>query len=156
MARRKLQVKREVGPDPKYGSVMVTKFINKLMWAGKRTTAAGAFYESLDVIGKKTGEDPLKIFQKAIDNIKPMVETRSRRVGGATYQVPMEVRNERQLSLAIRWLVEYARDRAGKGIVEQLAGEILDAAGEKGNAFKKREDVHKMAESNRAFAHYRW
>ena len=156
MARRKLQIKREVVADPKFGSVMVTKFINKLMWQGKRTTAARAFYDALDMIAKKTGEDPLKIFSKAVDNVKPVVETRSRRVGGATYQVPMEVRHERQTSLAIRWLVEYARERAGKGITDQLAGELLDAASEKGGAFKKREDVHKMAESNRAFAHYRW
>ena len=156
MARRKLHITKITAADPKYGSTLVTKFINKLMWDGKRGTAAGAFYESLDIIAKKTGEDSLKIFQKAIDNVKPVVETRSRRVGGATYQVPMEVRFERQTSLAIRWLVEYARARAGKGIVDQLAGEILDAASEKGSAFKKREDVHKMAESNRAFAHYRW
>jgi small subunit ribosomal protein S7 len=156
MPRKKRVIHKEVLPDPKYHDTLVTLFINNLMKRGKKSTAETIFYDAVTIVEQKTKQPGIDGFKQALNNIKPVLEVRPLRVGGATYQVPMEVRFERQTSLAIRWLVEYARARAGKGIVDQLAGEILDAASEKGSAFKKREDVHKMAESNRAFAHYRW
>ncbi|QJA05743.1 30S ribosomal protein S7 [Thermosulfurimonas marina] len=157
MPRRGPVPKREVLPDPKYGTVLVAKFINCLMRDGKKSVARKIFYGAMDLLAKKSGgEDPLQIFEKAVENVKPLMETRSRRVGGATYQVPMEVRPERQQSLAIRWIIQAARARSEKTMVERLANELWDAYNERGAAIKKKEDTHRMAESNRAFAHYRW
>jgi len=156
MPRKALVRKRDIQPDPVYGSVLVSKFINKIMYDGKKSTAEAAFYGALDIVKEKTGDDPLKVFQKALDNVKPIIEVKSRRVGGATYQVPVEVRAERRLSLAIRWMIDYARSRSEKTMRDALAGEILDAAANRGSSIKKREDTHRMAEANKAFAHYRW
>jgi len=157
MPRRGPVPKREILPDPKYNSVLVAKFVNCLMRDGKKNVARKIFYGALDILKEKAkGEDPLKIFEKAVENCKPLFETRSRRVGGATYQVPMEVRPERQLSLAIRWLIQAARERSERTMMERLANELWDAYNERGAAIKKKEDTHRMAEANRAFAHYRW
>ncbi len=156
MPRRRGIPKREVLPDPVYNSPLVAKFVNALMWGGKKSTAEGILYSAFDKIKEKSQEDPLKIFKKAVDNIAPKVEVKSKRVGGANYQVPVEVTAARRNALAMRWLVQYARGRGEKTMVDRLAGEILDAAQAKGNSVKKREDVHRMAEANRAFAHYRW
>ncbi|MEK6556164.1 MAG: 30S ribosomal protein S7 [Bdellovibrionota bacterium] len=157
MSRRKGAVKREVNPDPIYNDLTVTKFVNRIMIQGKRSTAQGLFYGALDEIKVKiTAEDPMSVFRKALENCKPSLEVRSRRVGGATYQVPCDVRPSRRLSLAMKWLVGYARDRGEKTFSARLAGEILDAYNNRGNAIKKREDVHKMAEANKAFSHYNW
>jgi small subunit ribosomal protein S7 len=157
MPRRRVAAKREVLPDPIYNSMMVTKFINSLMWGGKKTVAEGIFYEAMTQIHGKTQEDPLKVFKKAMDNVKPKVEVKSRRVGGSTYQVPIEVdQKTRGNSLAIRWLISYSRGRGEKTMVDRLAGEILDAANNRGNAVKKKDDTHRMADANKAFAHYRW
>jgi small subunit ribosomal protein S7 len=157
MPRRRVAAKREVLPDPIYNSTMVTKFINSLMWGGKKTVAEGIFYEAMTQIQGKTQEDPLKVFKKAMDNVKPKVEVKSRRVGGSTYQVPIEVdQKTRGNSLAIRWLISYSRGRGEKTMVDRLAGEILDAANNRGNAVKKKDDTHRMADANKAFAHYRW
>ncbi len=157
MPRRRVAARREVLPDPKFNSTMVTRFINGLMWEGKKTLAENIFYGAMDTIQKKTQEDPLKVFKKAIDNVKPRVEVKSRRVGGANYQVPIEVDPKtRGNSLAIRWLVSYSRNRGEKTMTEKLAGEILDASNNRGNAVKKRDDTHRMADANKAFAHYRW
>jgi small subunit ribosomal protein S7 len=157
MSRRKGAVKREVNPDPIYNDLTVTKFVNRIMIQGKRSTAQGLFYGALDEIkGKITTEEPMAVFRKALENVKPSLEVRSRRVGGATYQVPCDVRPSRRLSLAMKWLVGYARDRGEKTFSARLAGEILDAYNNRGNAIKKREDVHKMAEANKAFSHYNW
>jgi small subunit ribosomal protein S7 len=156
MARRKRAQKREVTPDPVYKDIMVTKFINKLMLDGKKSLAETIFYKSMDYIQEKVGENPLAVFKKALENSRPLLEVRSRRVGGATYQVPMEVPHDRSYSLAMRWLVGSARSRKEKTMIEKLAGEILDAYNQRGAAVKKREDTHKMAEANKAFAHYRW
>jgi len=156
MPRRREVPKREVLPDPVYNSPLVAKFINTLMWDGKKAVAEGILYKALDMIKDRTQEDPLKVFKKAIENLQPKVEVKSKRVGGANYQVPVEVNAARRTALAMRWLVNYSRDRGEKTMVDRLAGEILDAAGGKGNAVKKREDVHRMAEANKAFAHYRW
>ncbi|MBI3649668.1 MAG: 30S ribosomal protein S7 [Acidobacteria bacterium] len=157
MPRRRVAAKREILPDPKYNSTMVTKFINSIMLQGKKSVAEHIFYDAMDILNKKTQEDPLKIFKKAVDNVKPRVEVKSRRVGGSTYQVPIEVdAKTRGNSLAIRWLVSYSRNRGEKTMVERLAGEILDAANNRGNAVKKKEDTHRMADANKAFAHYRW
>ncbi len=149
-------MEREVLPDPVYNSVLVTKFINKVMLDGKKSTAARFFYGALEMIEKKTGEDPLKVFKQAVENVKPQVETKSRRVGGATYQVPVEVNPRRQLSLSLRWLVNATRARSERNMKERLAAELMDAAATRGAAIKKKEDVHRMADANRAFAHYRW
>ncbi len=149
-------MEREVLPDPVYNSVLVTKFINKVMLDGKKSTAARAFYGALEMIEKKTGDDPLKVFKQAVENVKPQVETKSRRVGGATYQVPVEVNPRRQLSLSLRWLVNATRARSERNMKERLAAELMDAAATRGAAIKKKEDVHRMADANRAFAHYRW
>lgn len=157
MPRRRVAERREVLPDPIFNSEMVTKFINSLMWQGKKTVSEHIFYNALEDIRKKTGEDPLKIFKKAVENVRPRVEVRSRRVGGATYQVPVEVDQRRRgNALAIRWLVNYSRTRGEKTMVGRLAGELIDASNNRGNAVKKREDTHRMAEANKAFAHYRW
>ncbi|HEY0322364.1 MAG TPA: 30S ribosomal protein S7 [Pyrinomonadaceae bacterium] len=156
MPRRRVAERREVLPDPVYGSPLVTKFINGVMWDGKKSTAESIFYGALQQIGDKTGEDALKVFKRAIDNVKPTVEVKSRRVGGSTYQVPIEVHQERRGSLAIRWIVQYARSRGEKTAMDRLAGELLDAANNRGNAVKKKEDTHRMAEANKAFAHYKW
>ena len=157
MPRRREIPKREVPPDPLYQSPLVTKFISTVMSDGKRSTAARILYKSFDIIKEKTNDDPLKVFKKAIDNVKPSLEVKSRRVGGSNYQVPVEVNPNRRLSLAMRWLVGYSRTRAdGKTIEERLANELLDASNLRGGAVKKREDTHRMAEANKAFAHYRW
>ena len=157
MPRRRVVSKREIPADPLYQSALVTKFINTVMSHGKRSTAERIFYKSFDIIKEKTGDDPLKVFKKAIDNVKPSLEVKSRRVGGSNYQVPVEVNPTRRLSLSIRWLVSYARSRGdGKTMQEKLANELLDAANLRGGAVKKREDTHRMAEANRAFSHYRW
>ncbi len=148
--------KREVLPDPKFNDKVVAKLINKLTSDGKKSKAESILYGALDVIEEKTKTEPLKVFKKALDNIKPVLEVKSRRVGGATYQVPVEVRPDRKLSLALRWLVNYSRDRNEKSMCEKLAAELIDASNNKGGSVKKKEDVHKMAEANKAFAHYRW
>lgn len=156
MPRRRVVAKREILPDPVYNSPLVAKFVNTLMWDGKKSVAEGILYRAFNTIKDKTQDDPLKVFKKAIENVQPKVEVKSKRVGGATYQVPVEVNAARRVALAMRWLVTYARDRGEKTMIDRLANEILDAAAGKGNAMKKREDVHRMAEANRAFAHYRW
>ncbi len=156
MPRRREVPKREILPDPVYNSPLVAKFVNTLMWDGKKAVAEGILYGALDKIKAKSEEDPLKIFKKAIENLQPKVEVKSKRVGGANYQVPVEVNASRRVALAMRWLANYARDRAEKTMVDRLAAEILDAAASKGNSVKKREDVHRMAEANKAFANYRW
>jgi small subunit ribosomal protein S7 len=157
MPRRREIPKREPPADPIYNSGLLTKFINTVMRGGKRSTAERIMYKSFDIIKDKTGDDPLKVFKKAIDNVKPSLEVKSRRVGGSNYQVPVEVNPNRRLSLSIRWLVGYARSRGdGKTMEEKLANELLDASNLRGGAVKKREDTHRMAEANKAFAHYRW
>ncbi|MCS7215785.1 MAG: 30S ribosomal protein S7 [Thermodesulfovibrio sp.] len=156
MPRRGFVPKREVLPDPKYQSKLVSKLINVVMEDGKKSISEKICYGAFEIIKEKTGQDPLKVFKQAIENIKPVLEVRPRRVGGATYQVPMEVRPNRRLSLALRWLATYARQRKEKTMKERLAGEILDAYNNVGSSIKKREETHKMAEANRAFAHYRW
>ena len=156
MSRRHAAEKREVLPDPKFGDVVLTKFTNSLMLKGKKSVAERIVYDAFDIMEKKTGQDPLKMFHEAIDNVRPSVEVRSRRVGGATYQVPIEVRHDRRQALAIRWLVELARKRSEKTMTERLSGELMDAANNRGAAVKKREDTHRMAEANKAFSHYRW
>ena len=157
MPRRRVIAKRELLPDALYQSPLVTKFINTIMSAGKRSTAERILYQSFDLIKERSGDDPLKVFKKAVDNVKPSLEVKSRRVGGSNYQVPIEVNPNRRLSLSIRWLVSFARSRGdGKTMEEKLANELLDAANLRGGAVKKREDTHRMAEANKAFAHYRW
>jgi small subunit ribosomal protein S7 len=156
MPRRKRAEKRIIEPDPRYNDYEVAKFVNKLMWDGKKTLAYRIFYTAMDIIKEKTNQDPLNVFKKALNNVKPKLEVRPRRVGGATYQIPMEVPAHRSLSLAIRWMVESARSRKGKPMALRLVDEILEAARGEGPSVKKKEDTHKMAESNRAFAHYRW
>ena len=157
MPRRREVPKRDVPPDLLYGSPLVTKFLRTIMYSGKRSTAEGILYGSLDIIKERTGDDPLKVFKKAIDNVKPALEVKSRRVGGSNYQVPIEVNQNRRMSLSIRWLVNYARRRGdGKTMCEKLANELLDASKLRGASVKKREDTHRMAEANKAFAHYRW
>jgi small subunit ribosomal protein S7 len=156
MSRKGQTPKRKINPDPKYHDKLISKLVTKLMMGGKKSVAEGIVYGAFDMIQKKQNEDPMKIFKQALDNLKPVLEVRSRRVGGATYQVPVEVRPERRVSLGLRWLVLYSRERGEKTMRERLAGEILDAYANRGASIKKREDVHKMAESNRAFAHYRW
>ncbi len=156
MPRRKRAEKREIPGDPKYNDYEVAKFINKLMWDGKKSIAYKIFYTAMDIIKERTKEDPLVVFKKALNNVKPRLEVRPRRVGGATYQIPMEVPPHRSLSLTIRWIIESARARKGKPMALRLVDEILEAAQGQGPSVKKKEDTHKMAESNRAFAHYRW
>ncbi len=156
MPRRRVAAKRDVLPDPVYSNVLVTKFINGVMLQGKKSTAEKIFYSAMTRVAEKLGEEPMKIFKRAIDNVKPQVEVKSRRIGGATYQVPIEVSSERRNTLAIRWIVSYARNRGEKSMEEKLVGEIMDAASNRGNAVKKKEDTHRMAEANKAFAHYRF
>src|SRR5688572_17895633 len=156
MPRRREVPKRKITPDPKYRDRMVAKFTNVVMLEGKKFTAEGIVYGSFDVISSRYKEDPIEVFRKALDTVKPRVEVKSRRVGGATYQVPVEVRAERRMALAMRWLVSYSRERGEKTMVERLAAELKEASEGRGNAVKKREDVHKMADANKAFAHYRW
>lgn len=156
MPRRREVSKREINPDPKYGSKMVARFINNLLRKGKKSTAERIFYGAIDIIADKTREDPLKVFEKAMEQAKPMVEVKSRRVGGSTYQVPVEIRPDRRNALSIRWLINYAQGRGEKGMQAKLAGELMDAANGRGASVKKREDTHRMAEANKAFAHYRW
>jgi len=156
MPRRRRVDIREVQPDPVYTSTLVEKFVCSMMWAGKKTVAEKSFYRSMDLIRERTGDDPLKVFKKAVENAKPLLEVKTRRVGGANYQVPIEVPQNRRTSLAIRWIITNARSRAEKGMPEKLANEINDAANLRGGAIKKRDDVHRMAEANKAFAHYRW
>jgi small subunit ribosomal protein S7 len=156
MPRRSTVEKREVLPDPVYNSRLVTKFINNVTRQGKKTTAERIFYGALSLIEDRSGDDPVKVFKRAVENTRPHVEVKSRRVGGSTYQVPVEVSPERQQSLAIRWLIGFASSRHEKTMTEKLAGEFLDAASNRGGAIKKRDDTHRMAEANKAFAHYRW
>ncbi len=156
MPRKGFVARRQIAPDPIYGSELVQKFISSMMWDGKRAAAQCIFYGALEQIAKKTNDDPVKIFKKAVENCKPVLEVKTRRVGGANYQVPVEVNPFRRQSLAIRWLISYARNRAGKSMLEKLSEELMDAANGRGGAVKKKEDVHRMAEANKAFAHYRW
>jgi len=148
--------KREVAADPIYASTLVTKFVNAMMWGGKKSTAQGIFYESMSQLQQKGGDEAIKLFKKAVENTKPLLEVKSRRVGGANYQVPIEVNADRRTSLAIRWLITYSRGRGEKGMVDKLTNELLDTANGRRAAIKKKEDVHRMAEANKAFAHYRW
>jgi len=156
MPRRREVPKRDVLPDPKYNSKLVAKFMNNVMRRGKKSLAEQVFYGALDLIEQRSKQDPLDIFHKALDNVRPIIEVKSRRVGGATYQVPVEVRNERRDALAMRWIINYSKQRSEKTMVQKLAGELLDAAQSRGGSVKKREDTHRMAEANKAFAHYRW
>jgi small subunit ribosomal protein S7 len=156
MPRKGHIAKRTVPADAVYASDLVTKFINSMMWQGKRSTAEGIFYEALTKLEAKGGDEALKLFKKAVENTKPLLEVKTRRVGGANYQVPVEVNADRRTSLAIRWIISYARGRGEKGMVDKLSNELLDAANSRGAAIKKKEDVHRMAEANKAFAHYRW
>ena len=156
MSRRHRAEKREVIPDPKFGNLVVSKFMNSVMYDGKKSVAEQIVYGALDIIEGKTKQNPVGVFQQALDNVMPALEVRSRRVGGATYQVPVEVRSERRQALGIRWIISAARDRNEKTMTERLSAELLDASNSRGNAVKKREDTHRMAEANRAFSHYRW
>lgn len=156
MPRRGQVKQREILPDPVFQSVLVNKFINGLLRRGKKSTAGRIFYQTLDILGKKANEEPLKVFKQAIDNVKPAVEVRSKRVGGANYQIPIEVTSSRRISLSIRWIVGAAKSRGEKSMVDKLAGELLDAANNRGSAVKKKEDTHRMAEANKAFAHLRF
>ena len=156
MSRKRKAPIRKIYPDPKYGSVVISKFINSIMYDGKRSTAERIFYNALEKIKQKSKDDPLKVFNSAISNVKPNLEVRSRRVGGATYQVPVEVKSNRGQALALRWIIDVTRKRKNKTMADKLFSEILDASQNKGSAIKKREDTHKMAESNKAFAHFRW
>jgi small subunit ribosomal protein S7 len=156
MARRRVAERRDVLPDPIYNSVLVTKFINGMMWEGKKTVAEQIFYGAMEKIGEKTGEEPLKVFKKALDLVAPTLEVKSRRIGGATYQVPLEVTKDRRNTLAIRWIVSNARNRSEKTMTDRLVGELLDSQSGRGGAVKKKDDVHRMAEANKAFAHYRF
>jgi small subunit ribosomal protein S7 len=156
MGRKKKTIDRGIAPDAKYNSVLVSKFVNRMMWEGKRSVGLRIVHEALGVLQKKTDKEPLEVFLKALENVKPVVEVKSRRVGGATYQVPVEIRESRREALCMRWIISAARGRSGHGMSERLAAELLDAYNSTGTAFKKKEDTHKMAEANKAFAHYRW
>jgi len=156
MSRRRVVAKRTVDPDPKFGDRLVAKFIRSLMLDGKKSVAESICYDAFDVLGEKSGEEPLRTFKKALDNVKPVVEVKSRRVGGATYQVPVEVRPERRVALAMRWINTYAKARGERTMADKLAAELLDASANRGASVKKREDTHRMAEANKAFSHYRW
>ena len=156
MPRRRVAAKRDILPDPIYNSIVVTKFINGVMWQGKKAVAEQIFYGAMQKVAEKTGDEPLKIFKKALDNVAPTLEVKSRRIGGATYQVPLEVTRDRRNTLAIRWIVTNARKRGEKTMEDRLVGELLDATNNRGNAVKKRDDVHRMADANKAFAHYRF
>lgn len=156
MPRRRVVAKREILPDPKFGNVILAKFMNHVMVSGKKAVAESIVYGALELIAQRSKKNPVEVFETALENVAPMVEVKSRRVGGATYQVPVEVRPSRRNALAMRWLVEYARNRGEKSMAQRLAGELMDAAESKGSAVKKREDVHRMAEANKAFSHYRF
>ena len=156
MGRKNKSVNRPVAPDPKYNSVVVSKFVSRMMIDGKKATCVRIIYDAMDILKTKTDKEPLEVFLKALDNVKPMVEVKSRRVGGATYQVPIEIRESRREALAMRWIISAARAKSGHGMGECLANELLDAFNNTGTAYKKKEDTHKMAEANKAFAHYRW
>ncbi len=156
MPRRREVPKRDVFPDAVYNSELASRLVNKIMAKGKKSLAEQIFYQAMNMLGERTGEDPMKVLKKALENIKPMVETKSRRVGGSTYQIPIEVSSHRRTSLGIRWLVSYARGRGEKTMFERLANEVLEASNHRGAAVRKKEDVHRMAEANKAFAHYRW
>jgi len=156
MPRRREVPKREVLPDPVYGSQLVTKFVNVVMRSGKKTVAERILYDALDIVRERSGDDPLRVFKRAIENVKPGVEVKSRRVGGSNYQVPVEVNPSRRLALSIRWIIQFAQARGEKTMRAKLAGELLDAAENRGGAMKKKEDTHRMAEANKAFSHYRW
>ncbi|MCX7983591.1 MAG: 30S ribosomal protein S7 [Bacteroidetes bacterium] len=154
--RRKRAIRRRIAPDPKYNDVLVARFINSILRRGKKHLARRILYDALDIIREKTGKDPLEVFRKAVENAAPLIEVRARRVGGATYQVPTEVRPERRTALAIRWLIAYAKERSDKSMEQKLANELMAAAVGEGGAIKKRDDVHRMAEANKAFAHFKW
>ncbi|NOR04837.1 MAG: 30S ribosomal protein S7 [Deltaproteobacteria bacterium] len=156
MPRRREVPKRIIAPDPKYKNTLVSKFINGLMRKGKKSISRRIFYDAMEIVERRSKEEPVKVFEQAMENIKPVLEVRSRRVGGATYQVPVEVRTDRRQALAIRWLVNFSKKRGEKSMAQRLAGELLDAYNKRGTAFKKKEDTHRMAEANKAFAHYRW
>ena len=156
MGRKKKTIDRGILPDPKYNSVVVSKFVNRMMWEGKRSLGLRIIHDALEILKAKTDKEPLEVFLKALDNVKPIIEVKSRRVGGATYQVPVEIRETRREALGMRWIISAARARSGKGMSDRLAAELLDAFNNTGTAFKKKEDTHKMAEANKAFAHYRW
>ena len=156
MSRRKVSPVRPVLPDPRFGSKVLAKFVARMMVDGKKSVARGIVYDALDIVQKKTNEQPLEVFLKAIENVKPAVEVKSRRVGGSTYQVPVEVRETRRDALAMRWIIQAARDRSGKSMSDRLSAELVDAFNNAGVAFKKKEDTHRMAEANKAFSHYRW
>ena len=156
MPRREITGERKIVPDPKYGDRLVAKFINNLMWKGKRSRAERIMYQAFDIIEEKTRDNPLKVFKRAVDNVKPHLEVRSRRVGGSTYQIPIEVRPSRKTALSFRWIISLARDRKERTMQERLAAELLDASNNTGAAIKKKDDTHRMAEANKAFAHYRW
>ncbi|MDR2478470.1 MAG: 30S ribosomal protein S7 [Treponema sp.] len=156
MGRKKKTIDRGIAPDPKYNSVVVSKFVNRMMWQGKRSVGLRIVHSALGVLQAKADKEPLEVFLKAIENVKPMIEVKSRRVGGATYQVPVEIREARREALGMRWIIDAARKRSGHGMGDRLAAELLDAYNNTGTAFKKKEDTHKMAEANKAFAHYRW
>jgi len=156
MPRRRVAAKREILPDPIYNSKLLSKFVNALMEDGKKSTAERTCYGALDILKEKTGNDPLKVFKQAMENVKPIIEVKSRRVGGATYQVPVDIRPQRRVALAFRWVIGFSRKRGERTMREKLAGELLDAANNTGSSIKKREDTHKMADANKAFAHYRW
>ncbi|KPK01939.1 MAG: 30S ribosomal protein S7 [Nitrospira bacterium SG8_35_4] len=156
MPRRRVAAKREILPDPIYNSKLLSKFVNALMEDGKKSVAERTCYGALDILKEKTGNDPLKVFKQAMENVKPLIEVKSRRVGGATYQVPIDVRPQRRVALAFRWVIGFSRKRGERTMKEKLAGELLDAANSTGSSIKKKEDTHKMADANKAFAHYRW
>ena len=156
MSRRGDIPKRNIGKDPKFGDWLVAKFVNCMMKSGKKSVAEGILYNSFDNIEQRTKDDPLRVFKRAVENVKPVVEVKSRRVGGSTYQVPIEVRPERRTALAIRWIITYARSRGERGMVAKLSAEIIDAANNRGSSIKKKEDTHRMAEANKAFSHFRW
>jgi small subunit ribosomal protein S7 len=156
MPRKREVAKRHVDPDPKFQDALVTKFINVLMSHGKKAVAEGIVYDAFEMIQHKTGEDPVRVFKRAVDNIRPQLEVKSRRVGGSNYQVPVEVRPERKTALALRWIISFARSRGERSMTERLGNELMDASANRGNAVKKKDDTHRMAEANKAFAHYRW
>ena len=156
MGRKKKTIDRKIAPDPKYNSVVLSKFVNRMMWEGKRSISLRIVHEALGILQSKADKEPLEVFLKALDNVKPVIEVKSRRVGGATYQVPVEIRETRREALGMRWIINAARTRSGHGMGDRLAAELLDAYNNTGTAFKKKEDTHKMAEANKAFAHYRW
>ncbi|MDR3138744.1 MAG: 30S ribosomal protein S7 [Treponema sp.] len=156
MGRKKKTIDRGIVPDPKYNSVVVSKFVNRMMWEGKRSVGLRIVHQALDLLQSKVDKEPLEVFLKAIDNVKPVIEVKSRRVGGATYQVPVEIRESRREALGMRWIINAARTRSGHGMEDRLAAELIDAYNNTGTAFKKKEEIHKNAEANKAFAHYRW